>query len=107
MAKAKLLRQKTTSCFLGAFAPYCHISFYLKNNEGGWGTLNDGLPFYTSSKHDVTFANGIYSLITSTDYISINLNNYGLQEDAVMYVKAIYDGNAIVDGFEIEANNTE
>ena len=84
-----------------------NINFYLKNKEGGWGTLNDGLPFYTSSKHDVTFKNGIYSLITSTDYISINLNNYGLQEDDVMYIKAIYDGNAIVDGFEIEANNTE
>lgn len=86
---------------------YGNINFYLKNNEGGWGALNDGLPFYTSSKHDVTFVNGIYSLVTSTDHISINLNNYGLQEDDVMYIKAVYDGNAIVDGFEIEANNAE
>lgn len=86
---------------------YGNINFYLKNNEGNWGTLNDGLPFYTASKYDVTFINGIYSLTTSTDYISINLNNYGLQENDVMYVKAVYDGNAIVDGFEIEANNTE
>ena len=84
---------------------YGSINFYLKNNQGNWGTLNDGLPFYTATKYDVTFLNGVYSLITSTDYISINLNNYGLQEDDVMYVKAVYDGNAIVDGFEIEANN--
>lgn len=86
---------------------YGGINFYLKNNQGNWGTLDGGLPFYTATKYDVTFLNGVYSLITSTDYISINLNNYGLQEDDVMYVKAIYDGNAIVDGFEIEANNTE
>ena len=86
---------------------YGSINFYLKNNQGNWGTLDGGLPFYTATKYDVTFLNGIYSLITSTDYISINLNNYGLQEDDVMYVKAIYDGNAIVDGFEIEANNAE
>lgn len=84
---------------------YGSINFYLKNNRGNWGTLDDGLPFYTATKYNVTFLNGIYSLITSTDYISINLNNYGLQEDDVMYVKAVYDGNAIVDGFEIEANN--
>ena len=84
---------------------YGSINFYLKNNQGNWGTLDGGLPFYTATKYDVTFLNGIYSLITSTDYISINLNNYGLQEDDVMYVKAVYDGNAIVDGFEIEANN--
>ena len=86
---------------------YGSINFYLKNNQGNWGTLDGGLPFYTATKYDVTFLNGVYSLITSTDYISINLNNYGLQEDDVMYVKAIYDGNAIVDGFEIEANNAE
>lgn len=86
---------------------YGGINFYLKNNQGNWGTLDGGLPFYTATKYDVTFLNGVYSLITSTDYISINLNNYGLQEDDVMYVKAIYDGNAIVDGFEIEANNAE
>lgn len=86
---------------------YGSINFYLKNNQGDWGTLNDGLPFYTATKYDVTFENGVYSLITSTDYISINLDNYGLQEDDVMYVKAVYDGNAIVDGFEIEANNAE
>ena len=86
---------------------YGNINFYLKNNQGNWGTLDGGLPFYTATKYDVTFLNGVYSLITSTDYISINLNNYGLQEDDVMYVKAIYDGNAIVDGFEIEANNAE
>lgn len=86
---------------------YGSINFYLKNNQGNWGTLDSGLPFYTATKYDVTFLNGVYSLITSTDYISINLNNYGLQEDDVMYVKAIYDGNAIVDGFEIEANNAE
>ena len=84
---------------------YGNINFYLKNNQGNWGTLNDGLPFYTATKYDVTFLNGVYSLITSTDYIAINLNNYGLQADDVMYVKAVYDGNAIVDGFEIEANN--
>ena len=84
---------------------YGSINFYLKNNQGNWGTLDGGLPFYTATKYDVTFLNGVYSLITSTDYISINLNNYGLQEDDVMYVKAVYDGNAIVDGFEIEANN--
>lgn len=84
---------------------YGSINFYLKNNQGNWGTLDGGLPFYTATKYDVTFLNGVYSLITSTDYISINLNNYGLQEDDVMYVKAAYDGNAIVDGFEIEANN--
>ena len=86
---------------------YGSINFYLKNNQGNWGTLDGGLPFYTATKYDVTFLNGVYSLITSTDYISINLNNYGLQENDVMYVKAIYDGNAIVDGFEIEANNAE
>ena len=86
---------------------YGSINFYLKNNQGNCGTLDGGLPFYTATKYDVTFLNGVYSLITSTDYISINLNNYGLQEDDVMYVKAIYDGNAIVDGFEIEANNAE
>ena len=86
---------------------YGNINFYLKNNQGNWGTLDGGLPFYTATKYDVTFLNGVYSLITSTDYISINLNNYGLQEDDVMYVKAVYDGNAIVDGFEIEANNAE
>lgn len=84
---------------------YGSINFYLKNNQGNWGTLDGSLPFYTATKYDVTFLNGVYSLITSTDYISINLNNYGLQEDDVMYVKAVYDGNAIVDGFEIEANN--
>lgn len=84
---------------------YGSINFYLKNNQGNWGTLDGGLPFYTATKYDVTFLNGVYSLTTSTDYISINLNNYGLQEDDVMYVKAVYDGNAIVDGFEIEANN--
>ena len=60
---------------------YGSINFYLKNNQGNWGTLDGGLPFYTATKYDVTFLNGVYSLITSTDYISINLNNYGLQEE--------------------------
>ena len=86
---------------------YGDINFYLKNNEGTWGTLNNGLPFYTASNYDVTFTNGVYSFITSTDYRAINLDNYGLRPDDVMYVKAVYDGNAIVDGFEIEASNVE
>lgn len=86
---------------------YGDVNFYLKNNRGTWGTLNDGLPFYTASNYDVIFENGIYSFRTNTDYIAINLNNYGLQADDIMYVKATYDGNAIVDSFEVEASNEE
>lgn len=82
---------------------YGDISFYLKNSQGTWGTLEGGLPFYVANQYDVTLSNDTYSCITSTDYLTINLDNYGLQEHSNMEIKAVFSGNAIVDGFEISA----
>lgn len=84
---------------------YGDIKFYLKNNQNEWGTLSKFTPFYISDNYTAELQNGVYSVSTETQLIEINLDDYGLSANDIIYVKAIYSGNAIVDGFEIEANN--
>ena len=79
------------------------VKFYLKNNEGEWGTIEGNLPFYIANNlisENVT--DELYEFSTETDYLSIDKSHYLLPDDFSLEIKAVFSGNALINGFEID-----
>lgn len=75
------------------------VKFYLKNSNDDWGTLDDAAPFYTTTHITGTKEDDVYYFATEKDVITINKEDYGLESDSPLSIKAVFSGNAVIESF--------